>query len=208
MKKITSFWFSFLVILWILISLLSLILLIISLVTKVHAQGLGNCNTGWVFKAESEPFGVGMIHGSINKVIVKAGSQNQGDACFEFTADGDDGCYRVSGFGTDLVSVQKIGGGRDCKDISHVEFYAEEVTTPTPEPSVDPSPTPSIDPSPSATPSASPTVSPEPSPMSTPSPVLLTSPQPTSTPTVEQQTQIIHEELIKEYGKIPEIGFK
>ena len=128
---------------------------------SVFSQGLGNCGTGWVAKDESSPFEYnGEVR--ITKVIVKAGSQNQGDACFEYTQNGDDGCYALQGLGGFIVQVWKTGDGKDCKDISHVEFYGEVIPTPIAEPSETPVatasalPSPNIIPSPTAGASATP----------------------------------------------------
>lgn len=184
----------------------------IVLQTKVFAQGIGNCGSGFLHKDESAPFGWTRLDGDmiIKKVIVKAGSQNQGDACFEFDqAPANDGCYEVLGLGTSTVTVIKVGEGRNCKDISHVEFYGD--LSPSPSPSLDPSPSatpsaspsPSIDPSPSATPSASPS----PSPSVSPSPSPLPSPTP-EVKTPEQEHAVIMKELKEEHGTVPELGYK
>ena len=53
-------------------------------------------------------------------VCIKAGTGN-----FAFNADGTDGCYTVSGLGTNNVTVSGGGTGRDCKDISNVVFYTD-----------------------------------------------------------------------------------
>ncbi len=141
---------------------------------SVYSVGLGNCQDGYVFKAESGPFTYTAPNGqTINQIIIKAGSQNQGDACFDFTLNGNDGCYEVSGFGTQTVTAVKIGSGRDCKDISHAEFYSGSTgtPTPTPTPTVTPTPTPSDgenDPTPTPTPTPEPSVTPTVTPTPTP----------------------------------------
>lgn len=55
---------------------------------------------------------------SIDFVYVKAGTE-----CNAFSADTNNGCYIVSGLGTPTVSVERIGDGPDCKEISHVTYY-------------------------------------------------------------------------------------
>lgn len=189
------------------------------------AQGLGNCDPSHNVKTESEPHTVSDISKIWVKAIIKAGSQNQGDACFEFVVDGDDGCYSVTGLGTATASATKIGSGKDCKDISHVEWFAEDInvpSTPTPEPSLDPSPsaTPNSTPSPSIDPTATPSATPSPTPQSTPQPTSTPVASPTSTPqatsspttkveSVEVQQQRVIEEVTKENGGVmPQIGFK
>lgn len=164
--------------------------------SRVYAQGLGNCEDGWVEKDESPAF---QFIGNPGKVIIKAGSQNQGQACFEFTQDSTDGCYSVSGFGTGNVTVIKIGDGPDCKDISHTEWFGGDIiVTPSPSPSASasasPSPSPSIDPSPA----------PSPSPLSTP----LSTPS-SPTPSMEVQMQQVMEEVKREDPQlIGKVSFK
>ncbi len=138
---------------------------------SIKAQGLGNCGSGFEFKDETDPYTYTSTN-TITSVVVKAGSANQEDgACTTFTTDGTDGCYSVTGIGTNTATVTKVGSGRDCKDISHAEFFATVASTPsptpTPTPDVTPTPTPSA--SPSATPSATPTPTPTPTPTATPS---------------------------------------
>jgi LPXTG-site transpeptidase (sortase) family protein len=95
---------------------------------QVRGQGAGNCQSGYTAKIESAPFTY-TAEGIISRLFVKAGSQNQEDgACTEFTGNGDNGCYRVEGLGTNTVTVTNIAGGPDCKDISHVEFFLVDPT--------------------------------------------------------------------------------
>lgn len=178
--------------------------------TQVYTQGLGNCDPNHDVKVDGEQF-VTDINKRWVKAIIKAGSQNQGDACFEFTQDGDNGCYAVFGLGTDTAHAVKIGSGRDCKDISHVEFFAEDVeATPNPSPSASPSPPPSIDPSPS--PSVDPSPTPDPTPSVSPIPSPSASPTPSSTPvteSVEKQQEKVMEEVRKENPELlGVVGFK
>ena len=94
----------------------------------------GNCGTGWIAKDESSPF---EYDGDqvVCKVIVKAGSQGQEDACYGFKyplANQTDGCYNVKGLGSNSVVVTGGGSSPECKEISHVEFYGCATTdTPT-----------------------------------------------------------------------------
>jgi len=98
-------------------------------------QGLGDCGSGYVEKTNSNGE-IAEYNGTevIGSVYVKSGSQNQDDgSCYLFTEDGSNGCYAVSGLGTTSVTVTHVGTGPDCKEISHVEFYAAQVTaTPPP----------------------------------------------------------------------------
>jgi hypothetical protein len=89
-------------------------------------QGQGNCGDGFIAKDGNAPF---EYRGDQNvcKVIVKAGSQNQGDACYGFKfppASQSDGCYNVRGLGSSSVTVGGGGTSDECKSISHVEFYS------------------------------------------------------------------------------------
>jgi hypothetical protein len=162
---------------------------------QVISAGQGNCESGYVYKDESSPF---TYSGEqiINKVIVKAGSeQSTDDPCTEFTQDGNNGCYAVIGLGTTNVSVTKIGEGRNCKDISHVEFYSEgqaPTSTPTVTPTLTPKATntPTSTPTPTTkltpTPTVKVTITPTGKPTATLTPTIKPSktPTPTATPTV------------------------
>lgn len=43
-----------------------------------------------------------------------------GPDIFTFTEDGNDGCFEVIGIGTSSVQVNRIGEGRDCKEIGSI----------------------------------------------------------------------------------------
>jgi hypothetical protein len=185
--------------------ILLLILLLIILIgllfrgiPQSQGMGLGNCDDSHDVKTDGESL-VTDPNKIWVKAIIKAGSQNQGDACFTFTQDGNDGCYAVSGLGTDTAHATKIGEGRDCKDISHVEWFSENhSSSPTPEPSADPSP--EVSPTPEVTPSPIIEVTTDPSPIVTPSPEVLVSPSPTpvTQKEVEKEVQKMIEEVKKE----------
>ena len=71
----------------------------------------------------------------ISLVVVKAGSEQSGAGEFYFYESGTNGCYTVSGIGTQVVTVSRTGNpGPDCKEISHVRFYYQcsEIPTTTP----------------------------------------------------------------------------
>lgn len=145
----------------------------------VLSQGTGNCSEGSVFKDEQSPW---EYTGDqiITRVIIKAGSQIQGEACFVFTQDGSNGCYAVTGIGTNHVVVTEVEGGTDCKEISHVEFYADEIT---PTPTETPAPTDTPVPTPTETPVVTPTPGTDPTPTVTPDPTATPTQSPTATPT-------------------------
>ena len=60
----------------------------------------------------------------VDAVFIKAGRD-----CIEFTEDFTDDCYSVTGIGTQVVTVERIGSGRDCKEISHIEFVTSTTGT-------------------------------------------------------------------------------
>ena len=67
---------------------------------------------------------------TVSAVYLKAGRD-----CITFTGDFADDCYTVSGIGTNEVTVERTGSGRECKEISHLEFVTTtEPTTTTTEP--------------------------------------------------------------------------
>jgi len=172
--------------------------------TNVEAQGIGNCGD-WDGKVESSPFKWTAPDGYvITKVIVKAGSQNQGDACFTFTYPPNsqsNGCYSVSGLGSQTARADNLPyPAEGCHGISHVEFYIAGITptatptTPPPattEPPVTtepPTETPTETPVPTNTQTATPTeVTPTPTenPEETWTPTPTDSPINTPTPTNE-----------------------
>lgn len=137
----------------------------------VLQQGSGNCGPS-DHKVETSPFKWTAPEGQvITKVVIKSGQ-----GCFTFTSNGTDGCYWVTGIGTQSAKASRVGNpSSDCQEISHVEFSAQS-TPPTSTSTV-------------ATPfkfwtfTPSPTV-PEGTPTSTP-----TLPVETSTPTLPGETR-------------------
>lgn len=128
------------------------------------AEGQGNClnpdtpgfikeDTGGVTVTISADLGF-----IINSVTVKAGSEQSSDgSCTTFTQDGTYACYAISGIGTSSVTVMKVGGGPDCKDISHLEAIQVIVPTENPTATDTPTDTPTDDPTPTDTPTETPT---------------------------------------------------
>lgn len=141
----------------------------------------GHCPDGLV-KDENSPF---TYTGDqiITSVGVKAGSNQStdGNACTILTSNGSNGCYTVTGLGTNNVIVTKTGSGPNCKDISYAMFYAASVTnTPTitpPQPTTTPTNTPTNTP---PIPTNTPTNTPTPTITNTPTPTVTT---PSLTPT-------------------------
>lgn len=101
----------------------------------------------------------------------------------------EDGCYQISGVGTRVVTVERIGTPSEtCQELSHVDvFYSLPSPTPSPTPSAAPttSPIPSPTPIPTLAPvlEATPTPTPTPSPTETPTPTPSSSPSPASSST-------------------------
>lgn len=132
----------------------------------------GNCGSGFVEKDKSSPYSYSGLF-SIGYVIVKAGDEHSTDhPCVQINSNGSNGCYEVSGLGSTSVTVWKVGSGSDCKNISHVEFYAQGASlTPTIGPTFTPTPTrhcPCGSPTPTVTETPTPTETPVPTPTATP----------------------------------------
>jgi hypothetical protein len=91
------------------------------------AQQGNQCGTGFDDKIEGTgPFTYTTSAGKvISEIIIKAG-QN----CVSFTSSGSDGCYEVSGIGTQTVTIKRIGDGKTCQEISNVLIYTKVVSTP------------------------------------------------------------------------------
>jgi hypothetical protein len=82
------------------------------------APGGGTCLAGGTkldFAAES--YTISVPGSTVNAVAIKAGPD-----CFVYTSDSEGPCYVVSGIGTSLVMIERIGSGPTCKGISHVEY--------------------------------------------------------------------------------------
>lgn len=126
---------------------------------NTHAPVLATteqCEAGEEHKDESGPFSYTTGAGkTITKVCVKASIET-----FYFTVDGSNGCYSISGIGTQTATAIKVGSGKTCHDISHVSFYASSAPTGTP--TATPTSTPTV--TPTATPSTAPTATPSPTP--------------------------------------------
>ncbi len=143
-------------------------------------------NNNW-YKDEHSPFGVTASGYTIDQICVKGG-QNM----ITYNSNGSDGCWSVSGIGTQTASAVKVGQGSTCKDISHASFHRIVVPTVTPTLTLTPTLTPTVTPVPtnipSVVPSTSPTLTKTPTsnedPSITPSatPTITVTPTPTNTP--------------------------
>jgi len=82
--------------------------------------GQGNCLESSDMKYDGPgPIVVDAPVGEVfTEVAIKSGV-NIG--CRFYDADTNDGCYSVSGIGTGTLTVEKIGSGPECQDISHIE---------------------------------------------------------------------------------------
>src|SRR5690606_16771175 len=65
----------------------------------------------------------------VSGVCIKSGSNSFGDKQHSEVLDNgkyEDGCYEVSGVGTQIVTVERLGSGPDCKEISHIDVVITE----------------------------------------------------------------------------------
>lgn len=86
--------------------------------TKEEKERGGNC-VGFDMKLDYSA-GSYTISAPAGKVVTAVGVKAATN-CYTFTSDGSNGCYAVSGIGTPVASVRKVGSGSACPDISHVE---------------------------------------------------------------------------------------
>ncbi len=150
------------------------------------AEDGGPCGTGFEVKLEGGgPFTYTTSADKvISEIIIKSGV-----ACISFTSNGSDGCYSVSGIGTQTVTIQRVGDGSTCQEISHVLIYTRIGNSPTPTktPTNTPTNTPTDTPTntPTDTPANTPTDTPTNTPTDTPTntPVTKTPDIPNITPT-------------------------
>ena len=123
------------------------------LVSASPAQAANQCPSGGtkIDESGSATFTCPTEGDVIVGICVKAGNAvyGEGDTGGVALSAGPADCYVFSGLGTSTGTADRIGSGRNCKGISHSEFYCDAGATPTPTPSPSPSPPPS--------PSASPT---------------------------------------------------
>lgn len=137
-------------------------------------------DNSWIndwYKDEHSAFTVTAPTGYIIDQICVKGGQNKKT----FTANGSDGCWSVSGIGTQTASAIKVGSGSSCKDISHSSFHRVTSATQTPSPTVSPTTTPTTPTTtvtPTVTTSVTPTVT------TTVTPTVTTTVTPTITDTV------------------------
>ncbi|MBI2315374.1 hypothetical protein HYU93_04965 [Candidatus Daviesbacteria bacterium] len=91
----------------------------------------------------------------------------------------EDGCYSVSGVGTNTVTIERTGvPSATCQTLSHVDVFNSPAPTPTPTPSAGATASPSPSPNDSLLPQLLDSASPTPS----PSPLASATPTPTPTP--------------------------
>lgn len=105
---------------------LNAILLAIVVVFFVPLAALaGSCSFG--AKDETPPFEYTAPQNcTVCQVVIKAGLNRN----VTFTQDGDDGCYAVTGIGTQTAVAIRSGEEKPpCYDISHVDFHADCNTT-------------------------------------------------------------------------------
>jgi hypothetical protein len=98
-------------------------------IAAAQGQGTGNCLEGSTkldFSAETYTINAGS---AITTVAIKAGND-----CLLFPPLTSNSCYTVSGLGTTTVTITRIGSGRTCKEISHVEYTTGTSPPPPPPP--------------------------------------------------------------------------
>ena len=91
----------------------------------VAAQGQGTCIEGGTKIENPGDSEVITADSPITQVAIKAGND-----CFLFPPLTSNDCYTVSGLGTNTVTITRIGSGRDCKEISHIEYTTGPVEPP------------------------------------------------------------------------------
>ncbi|MEK7112940.1 MAG: hypothetical protein AAB875_06540, partial [Patescibacteria group bacterium] len=102
-------------------TLLVILLVAMTLLTKVAHAKTDHCSDGWVYKSEAPPFAYTAENGkNITMICIKSSTET-----FVYTSDTNDGCYQISGIGTQAASAVKIGEGRLCHDISYTAFYED-----------------------------------------------------------------------------------
>ncbi len=125
--------------------------------------------------------GVTSIESSADLVTYDAGTNIVDGVCLKagntekhtfFDADVTTECYAISGIGTSAVTVTRLGEGRECQGISHIDVTLRSPTpTPTPTPTETPTPTPTNTPTPTPTSTPLPTPTPDATPTPTLTPV-------------------------------------
>ena len=66
----------------------------------------------------------------ITGICIKAGHDMFDDGHSDLIGNGTyEGCYEVSGIGTSKVSVNRLEDGSSCKEVSHIDVYAEARVT-------------------------------------------------------------------------------
>jgi len=129
-------------------------------------QGL-HCPDGDV-TVENPPYTYDASPKIVTAVCIKAGSPQSGggntgwiESDGTYDIDGEPGgCYEVSGIGTGSVTIQKVGSGPSCQDISYIRVKTGDPTptaTATPTETPTPTPTATATPTETATPTSTPT---------------------------------------------------
>lgn len=104
--------------------------------------------------------------GIVTGVCLKAGNTQQHVL---YVVDLTNECYSIAGIGTSTVTVTRLGEGRECQGISHIDVLIEA-------PAATPTPTP-------------PTLTPTPTPASTPTPIPVSIATPTPEPVGSSTSQ-------------------
>jgi hypothetical protein len=134
--------------------------------------------------------------GTISSVCIKSGSAMFGGEHGMFSSDQTySNCYAISGIGTSTVTVTRVGSGKNCQELSHIDVYTttgQVNPTPTPTDTVIPTgtPTPTVTVEPTVTLTPTDSVDQEPTPTPTEPIGIGGGPNETPTPTPTPTTQL------------------
>lgn len=139
--------------LWAIVLAVPIILAAAFFITEAGADGgHGACDGGTISIGGSADLVTYDASPSIiDGVCVKAGNTVQHTY---FTQDVNTGCYNIVGIGTSVVTVTRLGEGRECQGLSHIDVTTDTPTstpTPTPTPPATPTATPIPTPTPTGT---------------------------------------------------------
>ena len=115
----------------------------------------GSANTTNNFASLTAPSGK-----VVNSICIKSGSNMFGDGHSDRLTTNttyENGCYEVTGIGSQTVTVKKVGSGNNCQDLSHVDVY---FNVPQPSPTFTPINSPTVTPTLTPTPNTSSTPTP------------------------------------------------
>jgi len=151
----------------------------------VNGGGHGACDGGIVSIAPINDYLATYDAGNdtITGLCLKAGNT---ETHTFFVKNAHTDCYSISGIGTSVVTVTRLGEGKECPAISHIDVLVAS-PTPTPTPPPEETPTPTTTPCPVENRDGEEGClfsTPTPTPSPTPTPTPIADPTPTTTPLV------------------------